>query len=212
MLYHFSGSQSDIESETNFSVRNQKRRRSRVPAGIATTSGIVVASTSSSASQHQQHLQRNQRGSIKRPSVDRECGGRERIGSASGGGNERKSNRDNISEFQNIGSSGGTTNYGANSAAIGSHYSDNNIINKCNESYAGSCKMSNKSNSTHSSSTCSDSTCSDGETTSETTTSSGEPNLPYPGFTEISLKYLTQDTKPRNWCLKLITNPYPFSQ
>lgn len=57
------------------------------------------------------------------------------------------------------------------------------------------------------------SSCSDADSSSsfsETTTSSGEPNLPYPGFPEISLKYLTQDTRPRNWCLKLITNPYPF--
>ncbi|GAB0089756.1 uncharacterized protein DMENIID0001_043590 [Sergentomyia squamirostris] len=60
--------------------------------------------------------------------------------------------------------------------------------------------------SSHSS--CTGSTCSDGDTC--TTSSSGEPNLPYPGFPEISLKYLTQDTKPRNWCLQLITNPYPF--
>lgn len=41
-------------------------------------------------------------------------------------------------------------------------------------------------------------------------TTSGEPNLPYPGFPEIALKYLTQDARPRNWCLLLITNPYPF--
>ena len=51
------------------------------------------------------------------------------------------------------------------------------------------------------------SSCSDGDTTSS---SYDEPNLPYPGFTEYSLKYLTQDSKPRIWCLQLITNPYPF--
>lgn len=48
----------------------------------------------------------------------------------------------------------------------------------------------------------------DGQDT-ESTGSSG-PVLPYPGFGEISLCYLTQDTRPRNWCLMLITNPYPF--
>ncbi|XP_075158330.1 ca[2+]-channel protein alpha[[1]] subunit T [Haematobia irritans] len=42
----------------------------------------------------------------------------------------------------------------------------------------------------------------------ESSTSSGEPNLPYPGFPEVALKYLTQDTRPRNWCLMLITNPW----
>uniref|UniRef100_A0AAG5D6S3 Ion transport domain-containing protein n=1 Tax=Anopheles atroparvus TaxID=41427 RepID=A0AAG5D6S3_ANOAO len=53
------------------------------------------------------------------------------------------------------------------------------------------------------------SSCSDGDSSSS---SYDEPNLPYPGFTEFSLKYLTQDSKPRIWCLQLITNPYPFQQ
>lgn len=35
--------------------------------------------------------------------------------------------------------------------------------------------------------------------------------LPYPGFIPIALKYLDQTTRPRNWCLALITNPYPFA-
>ncbi|CAH0384349.1 unnamed protein product [Bemisia tabaci] len=33
---------------------------------------------------------------------------------------------------------------------------------------------------------------------------------PYPGFVPISLKYLDQTSRPRNWCLAMITNPYPF--
>lgn len=41
-----------------------------------------------------------------------------------------------------------------------------------------------------------------------------EPNsqeqLPYPGFVPISMKYLDQKSRPRNWCLAMITNPYPF--
>ncbi|XP_053680471.1 voltage-dependent T-type calcium channel subunit alpha-1G [Anopheles nili] len=49
------------------------------------------------------------------------------------------------------------------------------------------------------------SSCSEGDTTSS---SYDEPNLPYPGFTEFSLKYLTQESKPRIWCLQLITNPW----
>lgn len=53
-------------------------------------------------------------------------------------------------------------------------------------------------------STCSASSCSG----SETSSTSGEPNLPYPGFPEFSLRYLAQDTRPRNWCLRLITNPW----
>lgn len=34
--------------------------------------------------------------------------------------------------------------------------------------------------------------------------------LPYPGFVAVALRYLDQTTRPRNWCLALITNPYPF--
>jgi voltage-dependent calcium channel T type alpha-1G len=37
-----------------------------------------------------------------------------------------------------------------------------------------------------------------------------EEELPYPGFIPVALKYLDQNTRPRNWCLKMITNPYPF--
>ncbi|XP_024872842.1 voltage-dependent T-type calcium channel subunit alpha-1G isoform X2 [Temnothorax curvispinosus] len=32
--------------------------------------------------------------------------------------------------------------------------------------------------------------------------------LPYPGFIPIVLRYLDQTTRPRNWCLALITNPW----
>jgi hypothetical protein len=51
------------------------------------------------------------------------------------------------------------------------------------------------------------STCSGDDTTS---TSSGQPNLPYPGFVEFSFKYLSQEMWLRKWCLQLITNPYLF--
>lgn len=37
-----------------------------------------------------------------------------------------------------------------------------------------------------------------------------DPNLPYPGIAPIALRYLSQTTRPRNWCLALISNPYPF--
>lgn len=52
-----------------------------------------------------------------------------------------------------------------------------------------------------------------GESDSEgglSTESSGGPSLPFPGFVPVVLGYLTQETWPRSWCLKLITNPYPF--
>ncbi|XP_058837307.1 voltage-dependent T-type calcium channel subunit alpha-1G isoform X2 [Topomyia yanbarensis] len=67
-------------------------------------------------------------------------------------------------------------------------------------------KRAKASGSTTSSGTIdsSGSTCSDGDTSS----SYGDSNLPYPGFVEYSLKYLRQDSKPRIWCLQLITNPW----
>lgn len=37
-----------------------------------------------------------------------------------------------------------------------------------------------------------------------------QEQLPYPGFVAISMKYLDQKSRPRNWCLAMITNPYPF--
>ncbi|XP_018330850.1 voltage-dependent T-type calcium channel subunit alpha-1G-like [Agrilus planipennis] len=36
------------------------------------------------------------------------------------------------------------------------------------------------------------------------------PNIPYPGIAPIALGYLSQTTRPRSWCLALISNPYPF--
>lgn len=69
----------------------------------------------------------------------------------------------------------------------------------------GSDSYSSKSSRSSYSSTCSASSCDGSDTSSN---SSGEPNLPYPGFPELSLNYLTQDMRPRNWCLLLITNPW----
>jgi len=37
-----------------------------------------------------------------------------------------------------------------------------------------------------------------------------QEQLPYPGFVPIAMKYLDQKSRPRNWCLAMITNPYPF--
>ncbi|KAK9687783.1 hypothetical protein QE152_g36009 [Popillia japonica] len=37
-----------------------------------------------------------------------------------------------------------------------------------------------------------------------------DPNLPYPGIAPIALGYLSQTTRPRSWCLALISNPYPL--
>lgn len=37
-----------------------------------------------------------------------------------------------------------------------------------------------------------------------------QEQLPYPGFVSVSMRYLDQKSRPRNWCLAMITNPYPF--
>ncbi|XP_054086828.1 uncharacterized protein LOC105219445 [Zeugodacus cucurbitae] len=50
--------------------------------------------------------------------------------------------------------------------------------------------------------------CSSDDGDSNSTTSSGEPNLPYPGFPETSFRWFTQDSSLRNFCLRLITNPW----
>lgn len=61
-----------------------------------------------------------------------------------------------------------------------------------------------RSNDSSYASCCSNGSCGG----SDSSTSSGEPNLPYPGFPEYSMRYFTQDAMPRNWCLRLITNPW----
>lgn len=57
-------------------------------------------------------------------------------------------------------------------------------------------------------STCSACSFSDKASSCSSSEDSEDINLKYPGFPEISLKYLSQDTRPRNWCLTLITNPW----
>ncbi|ALC48765.1 Ca-alpha1T [Drosophila busckii] len=70
----------------------------------------------------------------------------------------------------------------------------------------GSCSSDDEDDDDDGDSTHSSSGSSSSGTSSSS--SSGEPNLPYPGFPEISMKALTQYTRPRNWCLMLITNPW----
>lgn len=37
-----------------------------------------------------------------------------------------------------------------------------------------------------------------------------ESNLPYPAFRDVTMFCLKQTSHPRDWCLKLVNNPYPF--
>lgn len=141
MLYPFSESQSDLESETNFSSLQQKRSEKKLG-------------------------KRNKNVSVSLSNVN---------------GNGDNNGKSVI-----------------------------NFRRRVRGSENGSESESSRTRSTRSTSSASScsggSSCSDGDST----TSSGEANLPYPGFPEISMNYLTQDSRPRSWCLMLITNPYPF--
>ena len=37
-----------------------------------------------------------------------------------------------------------------------------------------------------------------------------EDDLPYPSYMPISMYCLHQTSAPRSWCLRMISNPYPF--
>lgn len=82
---------------------------------------------------------------------------------------------------------------------------------KSSFSTSSSSRLSGSGTPCHRGSSCSEAETSSTTSSSETSSVEGV-DLPYPGFPAVSLKYLTQTTKPRNWCLKLITNPYPFSR
>uniref|UniRef100_A0A673APK0 Uncharacterized protein n=1 Tax=Sphaeramia orbicularis TaxID=375764 RepID=A0A673APK0_9TELE len=41
---------------------------------------------------------------------------------------------------------------------------------------------------------------------------SGEESLPYPTLAPVVFFYLKQTTRPRSWCLKMVCNPYPFTE
>ncbi|KAK5850444.1 hypothetical protein PBY51_001325 [Eleginops maclovinus] len=38
----------------------------------------------------------------------------------------------------------------------------------------------------------------------------GDENLPYPAMAPVVFFYLKQTTRPRSWCLQLVSNPYPL--
>lgn len=75
---------------------------------------------------------------------------------------------------------------------------------------AGTRLRKSQSNKSSVSASSGDVSCHSGSSTcsgDETSTSSGQPNLPFPGFVEYSFRYLNQESWPRSWCLRLITNP-----
>lgn len=112
-----------------------------------------------------------------------------------------------ISRRQSVGCNSDIVN--SNSTVMGGRnyyqHSNKRCVGGSGES---TCSKSTKS-TTSSGTSCTGISCSDD---GESSTTSGEPNLPYPGFPEIALRYLPQDAWPRSCCLSLITNPYPFQK
>lgn len=74
--------------------------------------------------------------------------------------------------------------------------------------YSCSTSGSSRTCSSSASSRSSASTCSC--SVSEGSELDPRANLPYPSYVPVSWYYLEQTTRPRNWCLWLISNPYPF--
>uniref|UniRef100_A0A8B9IJE5 Uncharacterized protein n=1 Tax=Anser cygnoides TaxID=8845 RepID=A0A8B9IJE5_ANSCY len=44
----------------------------------------------------------------------------------------------------------------------------------------------------------------------EEATSPPDPDVPYPDLAPVVFFCLKQTTSPRNWCIKMVCNPYPF--
>ena len=38
----------------------------------------------------------------------------------------------------------------------------------------------------------------------------GDESLPYPAMAPVVFFYLKQTTRPRSWCLQMVSNPYPL--
>ncbi|XP_032588774.1 uncharacterized protein LOC6585509 isoform X5 [Drosophila mojavensis] len=133
--------------------------------------------------QQQQQQQQKQQEQSHRYQPAGRAGSKERTEAARRRGTRRHSVASTLSEATAGAVQRRTRDTGRDSAGSSS------TASSCN----GSCS-SDDGDSTHSSSSSS--------------SSSGEPNLPYPGFPEIAMKALTQYTRPRNWCLMLITNPW----
>ena len=80
------------------------------------------------------------------------------------------------------------------------------VCSSCGTCTSGSCDGS------HDGESCASSRSTRGY--SPTRESSGddqdENNLPYPGYREVTMFYLKQTSHPRDWCLKMVNNPYPF--
>lgn len=192
-------SESDLESETNF---QQPPQISKIP-----NSNKFIRNNSIKNSNQQQQQQQlppqQQKNSLQSTTARRrasDCSyyGMGDVGGGVGGGGGGASG--GVSGVDYYGMTFGGQKRGSFSGVGGSGGGANGLRRT----------RSNKSTISTTSgdmSSGSGSTCSDGETTSS---SSGQPNLPYPGFAEFSFKYLSQDARPRSWCLRLITNPYPL--
>ncbi|GFT95645.1 hypothetical protein NPIL_218991 [Nephila pilipes] len=78
-------------------------------------------------------------------------------------------------------------------------------------SSSGSSCSCQESGCDHRSLSCSSSRSTRGYTpTRDSVGSVVDDSLPYPGFRPVTLFCLSQTSHPRDWCLKMVNNPYPF--
>lgn len=190
MIYN-ACSESDLESETNFQQPTNRTNR------MSNNSGYFVRKNSLKT-RNINNPKAMTDGTL--PTTVRNIPAAGVVGGASCSMQSRRASV--CSSFQNAGGSSDVddiVNYGRHFAAMKRRSINEGLID-----FRRNSNKSMQSNLSESMSSGSDSTCSIEDSTS---TSSGQPNLPYPGFVEFSFKYLSQDSRPRNWCLKLITNP-----
>lgn len=185
MIYN-ACSESDLESETNF---QQPATRANRMSNNSSGSYFVREHSLKSRNNHNQKATAD----VTMPPTSA------RNIPMAGGSGRRASD---CSSFRNIAGGGGSdaddvVNYGRSFAAM-----KRSSLNEGASNFRRQSNKSLQSNLSDDISTSSNSTCS-----IEDSTSSGQPNLPYPGFVEFSFKYLSQESRPRNWCLQLITNP-----
>lgn len=189
MIYN-ACSESDLESETNFQQQ---------PA----TKANRMSNNGSGSYFVRQHSLKSRNNNNQKATADVTLPPTSARNIPMAGGSGRRAS--DCSSFRNIAGGGGgsdaddVVNYGRSFAAM-----KRSSVNEGGSDFRRQSNKSLQSNLSDDISTgSSNSSCS----IEDSSTSSGQPNLPYPGFVEFSFKYLSQESRPRNWCLQLITNP-----
>jgi hypothetical protein len=178
MIYQNAGSDSDVESESNFqqTVGDKGRMSSNNNSFVRNNCGLRMTNNQQQVSSARNML------------------------SATSGFQRRRAS--DCSSYNFGDGACNNINFNGPSLTAMKRGSQNGGVERRHSSQNNKSSLSTSSDDVSSGS---HSSCSISDDTSST--SSGQPNLPYPGFVEFSFKYLSQDTRLRNWCLQLITNP-----